>query len=173
MFKYPFKNHLQCNTGIHKIFSKNRPSGPILSISRNVRMCVCLCVCVSQLFQATATVAISWWASSFLREDTVDKSSRMEQKVSPRDKFSNFNTNGMFLTHLGLQDFQKWFLGFRMIWNFFLVCPRCTVYLYSLTRSSFLLSRLFCQLTLAPSVDRILNFSLSLLAFRQSQQKLV
>ena len=27
-----------------KIFSKHRPSGPILSISRNIRMCVCLSV---------------------------------------------------------------------------------------------------------------------------------
>ena len=28
-------------------FSKHRPSGPMLSISQNVHMCVCLCVCVS------------------------------------------------------------------------------------------------------------------------------
>ena len=28
-------------------FSKHRPSGPMLSISRNVRLSVCLCVCVS------------------------------------------------------------------------------------------------------------------------------
>ena len=27
-------------------FSKHRPSGPMLSISRNVRVCVCLSVCV-------------------------------------------------------------------------------------------------------------------------------
>ena len=30
-----------------KIFSKHRPSGPMLSISRNVHMCVCLFVCLS------------------------------------------------------------------------------------------------------------------------------
>jgi hypothetical protein len=30
-----------------KFFSKHRPSGPMLSISRNVRLCVCLCVCLS------------------------------------------------------------------------------------------------------------------------------
>ena len=64
--------------------------------------------CSAQLFQATATVAISWWASSFLREDTEDKSSKMEQEVSPHDSFSNFNTKGMFLTcNIGLQDYQK------------------------------------------------------------------
>ena len=33
---------LQCNLP----FSKHRPSGPMLSISRNVHMCVCVCVCV-------------------------------------------------------------------------------------------------------------------------------
>ena len=116
---------------------------------------------LSQMFQATAT--ISWWASSFLREDTEDKIFQMEQEVSPRDNVSNFNTKSMFLTcNLVLQDYQKLFLGFSMIWNFFLVCPRCTMYLYLLTRSRFPKSRPFCQLTLAPSVDRILNFSLSL-----------
>ena len=30
-------------------FSKHRPTGPMLSISRNVHMCVCLCVCVCSL----------------------------------------------------------------------------------------------------------------------------
>ena len=28
-------------------FSKHRPSGPMLSISQNVHICVCLCVCLS------------------------------------------------------------------------------------------------------------------------------
>ena len=28
-------------------FSKHRPSGPMLSISRNIHMCVCLSVCLS------------------------------------------------------------------------------------------------------------------------------
>ena len=28
------------------MFSKHRPSGPMLSISRNVRLCVCVCVSV-------------------------------------------------------------------------------------------------------------------------------
>ena len=31
-------------------FSKHRPSGPMLSISQNVRPCVCLSVCVSVHF---------------------------------------------------------------------------------------------------------------------------
>ena len=32
------------------LFSKHRPSGPILSISRNVHMCVCVSVCPSVHF---------------------------------------------------------------------------------------------------------------------------
>ena len=74
----------------------------------------------TQLFQATATVAISWWASSFLREDTEDKSSQMEQEVSQHDNFINFNTKCRFLScNLVLQDYHKLFLGFRRIRNFF------------------------------------------------------
>ena len=37
-FREHFKNE-------HSMFSKHRPSGPLLSISQNVRLCVCPCVC--------------------------------------------------------------------------------------------------------------------------------
>ena len=35
------------NKASYSSFSKHRPSGPMLSISRNVHMCVCLFVCLS------------------------------------------------------------------------------------------------------------------------------
>ena len=34
-------------TGSGRLFSKHQPSGPMLSISRNVHMCVCVSVCLS------------------------------------------------------------------------------------------------------------------------------
>ena len=33
-------------SALETVFSKHRPSGPMLSISRNVRPCVCVSVCV-------------------------------------------------------------------------------------------------------------------------------
>ena len=38
---------------MHLLFSKHRPSGPMLSISRNVRLCVRLSVCLSVHFWGT------------------------------------------------------------------------------------------------------------------------
>ena len=43
---------------VKRVFSKHRPSGPMLSISRNVRPCVCLsvCLCVCSLLRYRLTV---------------------------------------------------------------------------------------------------------------------
>jgi hypothetical protein len=41
------------SVGLDRFFSKHRPSGPMLSISRNVRLSVCLSVCVSVHFWGT------------------------------------------------------------------------------------------------------------------------
>ena len=57
-----------------------------------------------QLFQPTATVATFWWASSFLREYTKDKSPQLELEVGPRGLLSNLDTSGMFTSALLRHD---------------------------------------------------------------------
>ena len=68
--KYSFQNKSVHFASLHsweENFSKNRPSGPIISISQNVRMFVCLFVCLSHfltpfngLCPPTSQIPISW-----------------------------------------------------------------------------------------------------------------
>ena len=47
IFKYVFNNETRVRAwATFYVLSKHRPSGPMLSISRNVRPCVCLSVCL-------------------------------------------------------------------------------------------------------------------------------
>ena len=59
-------------------FSKHQPSGPMLSISRNVHMFVCLCVCLfsfevpfNGLFAPTSR---SWMSNIFRDSESLGKS---------------------------------------------------------------------------------------------------
>ena len=60
------------------LFSKHRPSGPMLSISRNVRLSVCLCDCLftfevpfNGLF---APISRSWMSNIFRDSESLGKS---------------------------------------------------------------------------------------------------
>ena len=75
----------------------------------------------AQMFQPTATVATSWWASSFLREYTKDKSPQLELEVSPHGYSSDLDTNNMFTSlQLCIARLLLFFISNKDYFEFFL-----------------------------------------------------
>ena len=78
------------------VINKNNWNYVIFSTNVISPICILQMINWGPSLMCTATVTTSWWASSFLREYTEDKSPQLELEVRPHGYSINFDTNGVF-----------------------------------------------------------------------------